>query len=102
MPDIQNIIKVLKTERECVSRNCDRECVKCDLVLDADLIKTAYDNALEFLKKSVPVTVRARFYSPYCGQKVGHTQCPGCGKAINSYDNPKACGMCGQMVEWTI
>lgn len=37
--------EVLKTEYECVCRNCegcDKDCYHCDLVLDADYIKTAY------------------------------------------------------------
>ena len=36
---------VLKHEYECICRNCEgcnRDCYHCDLILDADYIKTAY------------------------------------------------------------
>ena len=47
------VVKILKTERECVNRNngvnCDRQCNKCDLVLPADKIITAYDIAIKLI-----------------------------------------------------
>ena len=81
MPDRKNVINEFM-------QYCDSLDENCPVIL------------LDTLKLLNPVTVKARFYSPYCGNKVGHSQCPCCGKAINSYDNPKACGQCGQMVEW--
>lgn len=45
--DRDAILKVIQTERECVSRNdgetCDRDCGKCDLVLPSEIILDAYD-----------------------------------------------------------
>lgn len=49
VPEHGQVLKVLKTERECVSRNCDRECGKCDLSLERDEIITAYDVLVSML-----------------------------------------------------
>lgn len=53
--EIADVIKVLRTERECVSRNehneCDRDCEHCDLVMDGQYILDAYDKAIEIVEK---------------------------------------------------
>ena len=42
--------QVIQTERECVARQqCDRNCAKCDLIMDAKDILSAYDHVLELL-----------------------------------------------------
>ncbi len=51
---MKKTIRIMETERECVKRaampfGCDRECAKCDLVMDADEIIAAYDAVLEIL-----------------------------------------------------
>ena len=51
MPDLKKAIKGLQIERECVSRDCDRDCGKCDLVQDRDWLLSVYDDALELLKE---------------------------------------------------
>lgn len=37
------LLKVLKTERDCVSRDCDRDCGRCDLSLEREEIVGVYD-----------------------------------------------------------
>lgn len=44
------ILRVLKTERECVSRDCDRNCGACDLSLDRAEILSAYDTLIALLE----------------------------------------------------
>ena len=51
MIDREKVIKGLKIERECVSRDCDRDCAKCDLVQDRDWLLSVYDGALGLLKE---------------------------------------------------
>ena len=51
MVDREKVIKGLMIERECVSRDCDRDCGKCDLVQDRDWLLSVYDDALELLKE---------------------------------------------------
>lgn len=51
MPDREKVIKGLQIERECVSRDCDRDCGKCDLVQDRDWLLSVYDDAITLLKE---------------------------------------------------
>ena len=51
MLDIKEVIKGLQIERECVSRDCDRDCGKCDLVQEKDWLLAMYDDAIELLKE---------------------------------------------------
>ena len=51
MIDRKKVIKGLQIERECVSRDCDRDCGKCDLVQDRDWLLSVYDDALALLKE---------------------------------------------------
>ena len=43
------VIRILKIERECISRNCDRNCGYCDLVQEQETLLDAYDNAILLL-----------------------------------------------------
>lgn len=47
VPPHGRLLKVLKTERECVSRDCNRDCGKCDLSLERGEILTAYDTLID-------------------------------------------------------
>ena len=55
--DTEEVIKVLKVERECVRRastaGCNRDCENCDLLMDAKDIITAYNVAISMLKREV-------------------------------------------------
>lgn len=57
MTDIEKVIKGLQIERECVSRDCDRNCGKCDLVQDRDWLLSVYDDALELLKEQPEIVL---------------------------------------------
>ena len=56
-PSIPTAISVLMVEKECVTRAsagaCDRDCGKCDLVLDDKDIITAYDQAIAALQEKL-------------------------------------------------
>lgn len=39
----KQLLKVLKTERECVSRDCNRDCANCELSLEREEIVNVYD-----------------------------------------------------------
>ena len=64
--DIQTILKVLKTERECIARQgdiskCDRRCGECDLCLPDEEILSVYDfliEGYESLEKPTPLSIR--------------------------------------------
>ncbi len=51
MTDRERVIKGLQIERECVIRDCDRDCGKCDLVQERDWLLSVYDDAISMLKE---------------------------------------------------
>ena len=50
---IDEAIKLVKIERECVIRadHCDRKCEKCDLVQDANIIIDMYEHVEIWLEE---------------------------------------------------
>lgn len=47
--DKNEVIKYLKIERECISRDCDRNCGYCDLVQEQETLLDAYNSAISLL-----------------------------------------------------
>lgn len=47
--DKKDVIRILQIERECISRDCDRNCGYCDLVQEQDVLLDAYDSAIALL-----------------------------------------------------
>ena len=44
----------MRQERECVARQqCDRNCGKCDLVMDAAEILAVYDEVIDLLERGI-------------------------------------------------
>lgn len=52
MTPTNEIIRILKIERECISRDCDRNCGYCDLVQERDHLLEVYDGAIALLQRS--------------------------------------------------
>lgn len=46
------IIRGLRIERECVSRDCNRDCANCDIVQERDWLLQVYDGAIEVIENS--------------------------------------------------
>ena len=44
------ILRGLRIERECVSRDCDRDCANCDIVQERDWLLLVYDNAIKLIE----------------------------------------------------
>ena len=58
-PSIKNAITVLENEKQCVLRliqigGCDRNCVKCDLVMKDSELLEGYDTAIAVLRRAQP------------------------------------------------
>lgn len=43
------VIDILKIERECISRDCNRNCGYCDLVQEQETLLDAYNSAISLL-----------------------------------------------------
>lgn len=89
----EEALKILQTEKECVSRNngtsCDRDCGKCDLLLPAEDILKAYELAILSAEKQIPKKpdiTRKNFICPTC-------------KVLLLGDSP-FCKYCGQALKW--
>ena len=63
---IQRIHDIMKNELRCVQRNelkeCDRDCSKCDLLMDTDEIIQAYNDVLKILER---IKNLKQYESPY-------------------------------------
>lgn len=94
MIDREKIIRGLQIERECVSRDCDRDCGKCDLVQDRDWLLSVYDGALELLKEQetvepIPPTDESDLW-----------KCGNCNHQLFRCTHQRYCEMCGREVKW--
>lgn len=112
----------LKIEKECINRNCDRNCAKCDIVQKVEDLNSAYDTAIKALEEvqqyrqiGTPESCRAAVekqtvkkpdyegdgYSD--GQLVYDTWiCPCCGQHYEvDYDRYDYCPNCGQKLDWS-
>lgn len=49
--EINEILRGLRIERECVSRDCDRDCANCDIVQEQDWLIQVYDGAIHMLEE---------------------------------------------------
>jgi len=91
------ILNVMKTERECVSRNCDRDCAKCDLVMDSDSILLTYDEIINHLTPVKPIENVSFMKSKHtclcgnCGNTLRSTAiyCDKCGRPIKKENGGK-------------
>ena len=50
--DKNEVIKYLKIERECISRDCDRNCGKCDLVQEQETLLEVYNSVIALLEEN--------------------------------------------------
>ena len=81
--------KYMLIEKECINRDCNRDCANCDIVQDVEDLNNAYDvaiNALERLIARKPTKdkyVPELDFCPECGTEVTNCNyCPYCGKKI--------------------
>ena len=52
MIPVNEILCGLRIERECVSRDCNRDCANCDIVQERDWLLQVYDGAIEVIENS--------------------------------------------------
>ena len=54
MMEIQRIFDLLQIERECISRDCDRDCAHCELVQERDELLKMYDILIALIGGYLP------------------------------------------------
>lgn len=53
--ELTRAIELLEIERECVTRDCDRDCANCELVQDRDELVTMYNTVIVQMRRDVMV-----------------------------------------------
>ena len=48
--DKSEVLRGLRIERECVSRDCNRDCFNCYIVQERDWLLEVYDNAIKLIE----------------------------------------------------
>lgn len=100
--------RFLKIEKECINRNCDRNCAQCDLVQKVEDLNSAYDAAIKALEEvqqyrtiGTPEECRAAVEKQKPKKPVmdGYCcfesyECPTCHHDISN--EQKYCDKCGQ------
>ena len=89
MTDARESAKIIRGRKICdlcLEENCKKDC-EHSLGYSYDKTKTAFDDAIEALKKQIPYK---------CGSIVGKCKC---GKAV--YPHMKYCSACGQALDWS-
>ena len=107
--------RFMMIEKECINRDCNRDCVKCDIVQTVDNLNNAYDMAIKALeeiqqyraigtpeecREAMEKQKRKLVKNPYGTSyiwKAGY--CPVCGCGVTArWDY---CQGCGQKLSWS-
>ena len=88
--------KYMLIEKECINRDCNRDCANCDIVQNVEDLNNAYDVAIQALEKQIPKKlINTCQYVSGC--------CPNCKKYISDwleYNEFMCCPYCGQKLDW--
>ena len=91
--------KYMLIEKECINRDCNRDCANCDIVQDVEDLNNAYDVAINALEKQIakkPIKSEnqvVRYVNTY--------YCPTCELGITGTNIAKWCYHCGQKLDWS-
>lgn len=129
----QEAIEIIKTEKICVERNdaginCDRNCGRCDLLMNSDKILVAYTMAISALEeiqqyrslgtveelrevREKQVPKKPVIKSDKFSDLIQHYYCPSCGSYFGQrgvhnvilFNKEKYCQgeKCGQAIDWS-
>ena len=101
----QEAIDVMFNEWKCIDRNdgiqCDRKCESCDLVMDVEIIREAYNMAISALEKQIPKELIAEGDGYADGSMVYDSfYCPSCDHCMEEDEVEDYCPNCGQKICW--
>lgn len=108
--------RFLKIEKECINRNCDRNCAECDLVQKVEDLNSAYDAAIKALEEvqqyrtiGTPEECKIAVKKQRPKKPInpdddyGTFKCPNCNGLIfteDRFETHKYCLLCGQKLDW--
>lgn len=82
--------KYMLIEKECINRDCNRDCANCDIVQNVEDLNNAYDVAINALEKQIPKKPKTddryvMYICPWCNDfvKVSHNYCQNCGQKLD-------------------
>ena len=85
--------KYMLIEKECINRDCNRDCANCDIVQNVEDLNNAYDVAINALEKQIPKKPKTddryvMYICPWCNDfvKVSHNYCQNCGQKLDWSD----------------
>ena len=84
--------KYMLIEKECINRDCNRDCANCDIVQDVEDLNNAYDVAINALERLIARKPTKDKYVPELDF------CPECGTEVT---NCNYCPECGQKIDWS-
>lgn len=106
--------ELMLIEKECINRDCDRDCVNCDIVQKVEDLNNAYDMAIRALEKQIAkkpkksgVTDKRGIFHPINGiDGVPYDLCPLCEAnlcttGILGRKKMNYCKECGQKLDWS-
>lgn len=91
-------------EKECINRDCNRDCANCDIVQNVEDLNNAYDVAINALEKQIPKKPDCIEDKMWC--------CPVCynnllpkwveypHKLMPKTEGLPHCMSCGQAIDW--
>ena len=96
--------KYMLIEKECINRDCNRDCANCDIVQDVEDLNNAYDVAINALKKQIARKPEYEADGYADGELVyDYAKCPICGHDFEYETNDwgcNYCSVCGQKLDW--
>ena len=101
--------KYMLIEKECINRDCDRDCANCDIVQNVEDLNNAYDIAINILEKQIPKKIEIRKATnddieselrDFITVKGRICRCPSCRCCIH-ISELKYCWECGQKLDWS-
>ena len=92
----ERILELLEIEKQCVTRECDRNCAACDLVQEQDELEEMYTLAYCIIQDCTPE--RPIFVEDGFNGSV-HEYCPSCKKVVRQVMN--FCPNCGKALDWS-
>ena len=96
--------KYMLIEKECVNRDCDRDCANCDIVQDVEDLNNAYDVAINALERQIerkPDCIEDKMWCcPTCDNHLLPKWVKYPTELMPKTEGLPHCMSCGQKIDW--